>query len=81
MMKIHGFDGTVNFLEFLASKKIIHKIRYSGTKSLIIEFNVLTKRVEVDIFEDHADYSVFSGTEDVEDDIPALFELIAEHWG
>ncbi len=80
MMNIHGLTGMVNFLAFLTDRKIPYSIRYAGSESLIVQFNILTKRIEIDFFEDHVQYSVFSGSEDVENDEGALFDLIKNHW-
>ena len=44
----------------------------------MVEITLLGKRLEVDFFEDHIEYSVFSGNEDVLDDVPALIGMIKD---
>jgi hypothetical protein len=44
----------------------------------MVTCTLVGQRVEVDFFEDHIEYSVFDGNEDVLDDQKALFDAIEE---
>jgi len=45
----------------------------------MVTFTTVGKRIELDFFADHIEYSIFSGDESVLDDEKALFEIIASH--
>ena len=42
----------------------------------MVTITIIGARIEVDFFDDHIEYSVFRGSEDVLDDQHALFEMI-----
>ncbi len=44
----------------------------------MVTFTLVGKRMEVDFFKDHIEYSIFSGDESVEDDVPKLLGMIAD---
>jgi hypothetical protein len=46
--------------------------------SLMVTYTLLGARVELDFFEDHIEYSVFTGDEFVLDDQKALFDAIED---
>ncbi len=78
-MKITGLDGLINFYDFLQKKKIRYATFCDRDDCVTILVCIMRHRIEVDIFEDHIEYSIFSGNEGVEDDQQALFDLIARY--
>jgi hypothetical protein len=41
----------------------------------MVTLALVGKRIEVDFFEDHVEYSIFTGDESVEDDVDKLLAL------
>jgi hypothetical protein len=47
---------------------------------MMVRFDMVGVRVEVEFFEDRLEFSSFTGHEDVESDENALMTLIDENW-
>ncbi len=75
-----GFEGVLEFLKFLRSKKIQFSIEQQRDDALMISFALVGVRAEVEFFVDHIEFSTFKGSEAVESDERALMALIAENW-
>ena len=76
-MKLNGFDGLIKILKLLDDNRIDFKLDRQRDDAIMITFALVGTRVEVEIFSDHIEYSVFHGTEDVLFDQEYLIELIA----
>lgn len=60
-------------LRALETKKLYYVLSRHRDDSIMITVTDVGKRVEIDVFEDnHIEYSIFSGTEDVVSDLPDL---------
>jgi len=75
-----GFEGLLEFLKFLRSKKIQFGIEQQRDDALMVSFALVGVRVEVEFFTDHVEFSAFKGSEVVESDEKRLMALIAENW-
>ena len=47
--------------------------------AMMVEIHLVGIRLEVEFFDDHIEYSLFTGDESVEDDQKKLFDLLIEH--
>jgi hypothetical protein len=71
-----GLKKLLLFIGHLRSKNIRSDLANDRPDSVMVTFTVFGARVEVDFFEDHFEYSVFTGSEDVEGDEAKLFAII-----
>jgi len=78
MDRLRGIKDLIRFLNYLDHNKISYWLSHDRSDSIMVEITLLGKRLEVDFFEDHIEYSVFSGNEDVLDDVPALIGMIKD---
>ena len=75
-MTLDGVKDLIPFLDFLDEKKVCFTLGRERPETIMVTILILGARIEVEIFDDHIEYSVFRGSEDVLDDQPALFEMI-----
>jgi len=78
-MKLSGISGIIEFLNELEKRKIIYKISKMRDDSVMINLTIVGHRIEIDFFDDHIEYSVFSGNEEVLSDQNELWKLIYSH--
>ena len=78
-MIIHGYDGMLRFLDHLKDKNIPFKITRERHDCLMASFAMVGFRVEVEFFEDHVEYSVFTGHEDVLENENELLAMIEKY--
>ncbi len=71
-----GLARLLRFLSHLRERKVHFSVSSHRDDSIMVTFTVIGARVEVDFFENHFEYSVFKGSEDVEDDEAALLGII-----
>lgn len=76
MPKLDGIKDLIPFLSFLDKRKIFYWLSHDRPESIMVEITRVGKRIEVDFFDDHIEYSVFEGNEDVLDDQEKLFRMI-----
>jgi hypothetical protein len=79
-MKLSGLQDLLPFLNFLRKEKIWYKLDCCREDAIMVTLTVVGARIEVDFFDDHIEFSVFSGDESVEDDPDLLFRIIRERW-
>jgi hypothetical protein len=77
-MKNGGFRELINFLNYLDQNRVGYNLEHDRSDSIMVTFTLVGKRVELDFFEDHIEYSVFSGDESVENDVEKLMEMIRD---
>lgn len=75
-MTLHGIKDLIPFLAYLDGKHVSYLLARDRDDSIMVTITIIGARIEVDFFDDHIEYSVFRGSEDVLDDQPALFEMI-----
>jgi hypothetical protein len=75
-MKTGGIKGLLQFLKHLNDNKIMFDLDHQRDDSIMVTLALVGKRIEVDFFEDHVEYSIFTGDESVEDDVDKLLALI-----
>jgi len=75
-MTLGGVKDLIPFLSFLDDKHVSYVLARDRDDSIMVTVTVVGARIEIDFFDDHIEYSVFRGSEDVLDDQPALFEMI-----
>jgi hypothetical protein len=73
---LHGIKDLIPFLNYLDQNKVSYWLSHDRDDSIMVEITLLGKRIEVDFMEDHIEYSIFYGNEDVLDDVPSLFAMI-----
>lgn len=79
-MEINGISDILKFLDFLRGKKIHFRLDQYRTNTIMVTFTLVGCRVEVDFFEDHIEFSYFTGDESVHDDWAVMQGLFDKHW-
>jgi hypothetical protein len=79
-MKLSGIQDILEFLQFLRSKNIFFRIEGLRAESIMVTFTLVGCRVEFDFFEDHIEFSYFTGDEGVHDDWKMMEQLLNDHW-
>ena len=77
-MTLTGIKDFLPFLEFLRDHRIWFRVDSLRDDAVNVEIHLVGVRLEVEFFEDHIEYSVFTGDESVLDDQKQLFDLIIE---
>jgi hypothetical protein len=77
-LTLGGIKDFLPFVEFLRDHRIWFKIESLRDDAVCVEIHLVGVRLEVEFFEDHIEYSVFSGDESVLDDQKQLLALILE---
>ncbi len=79
-MQLNGIKDLLSFLQHLRdlSGAPWFRLDYSRYDAVMVEIDMPGVRLEVEFFEDHVEYSIFEGSEDVLDDQARLFTLIDE---
>ena len=78
-MTLGGIKDLLPFLEFLRDHKIWFRMESLRDDAMMVEIHLVGMRLEVEFFDDHIEYSLFTGDESVEDDQEKLFDLLIEH--
>ena len=78
--KPRGLVDLLGYLEFLRSKRIGFDLSQDRPDSIMVTFTLVGCRVEVDFFDDHIEFSYFTGDEAVEDDWAVMQRLLDTHW-
>jgi hypothetical protein len=79
-MRADGLQRMLDFLDVLREKGIHFWIEQQAPEALMVTFTLVGRRVEVEFFDDHLEFSYFKGNEDVSRDEKLLMALIAENW-
>lgn len=79
-MILNGLSDILKFLDFLRGKKIHFSLTQDRPDSIMVTFTLVGCRVEVDFFEDHIEFSYFTGDEGVHDDWKLMQALLDKHW-
>ena len=79
-MKLRGLQDLFTFLNFLRKEKIFFELDYERDNAIMVTLTVVGARIEVEFFDDHIEFSVFTGDESVEDDPDLLLRIIRERW-
>lgn len=78
---LKGFDGMVDFLNYLHDQKITYRLDHSRAESVMASLTLVGARIEVEFFSDHIEFSIFTGDESVSRDTQLLYRTIDKHWG
>jgi hypothetical protein len=78
--EFNGVGDILEFLDFLRSKKIHFRLDQYRTNTILVSFTLVGCRVEVDFFDDHIEFSYFTGDESVHDDWKIMQGLLDNHW-
>ena len=78
MENLRGLNDLLPFLNFLKRKRVSYRLDHERFDALMVSVTLLGERFEIDFFEDHIEYSRFTGDESVQDDQATLFRLIAD---
>ena len=79
-MQLNGIKDLLSFLGFLKKEGVFYRLDHLRHDSIMVSFTLVGVRIELDFFEDHVEFSVFRGTEEVETDMGLLADLIKENW-
>lgn len=71
----------LRLLTLLNKKKLMFRLEQQRDEAIMVSFAFVGMRVEVEVFEDHLEFSTFAGDEGVDSDEARLFRLIEEKWG
>ena len=80
VMQVSGIKDLLPFLQHLRdiSSAPWFRLSYDRYEAVMVEIHMIGVRLEVEFFDDHIEYSIFEGNEDVLDDQERLFALIDE---
>jgi hypothetical protein len=68
----------LNFLTFLRNHRISFELSQERDTCVMVTIALPCIRIEVEIFEDHIEYSYFTGNEDVYSDEAELYKLLKD---
>jgi len=74
-----GIRDLLPFLNHLKNSSIFFRLEHQRPDSVMVCLTLVGKRIEVDFFDDHIEYSIFTGDESVLEDQEKLFGMI-NHW-
>lgn len=80
-MTLGGMKDLISFLNYLDREKIYYRLDHVRDDTVMVSFTLVGARIELDFFDDHVEFSIFKGSEAVEDDVELLFQQIQAHWG
>ena len=80
-IRLRGIQDFIPFLQLLDSRRISYKINRARDDSVFITVTTVGKRIEIDFFQDHIEYSWFEGNEEVLDDQDGLYRELEEFVG
>jgi hypothetical protein len=75
-MTLNGVNDLLAFANFLKAAKIEYRLQHSRHDALTIQLFLIGAFVEIDFFNEHVEYTLFQGSENVLDDQERLFALI-----
>lgn len=78
MDNLAGLNDLLPFLNLLKKHEITFTLHHDRDDALMVTVSLVRARVEVEFFEDHVDFSRFTGDESVENDVSALLDLIEQ---
>jgi len=78
MNHLRDIRDLIPFLAFLKQHHVFFRLENNRSDSIMVCFTLLRIRVELDFFDDHIEFSYFTGSEDVENDQKLLFGMIKE---
>jgi hypothetical protein len=73
-----GLDRLLGFLAKLNKRGVSYSLSQHRPDTIMVTFTVVGARIEVDFFNDHLEYSIFTGNEDVEGDVTRLDRIIED---
>lgn len=79
-MTLNGIKDLIPFLAFLDEKHVSYTLSRERDDSIMVTTAVVGARIEIEFFDDHIEYSVFRGNEDVLGDQPALFKMLRDFY-
>ena len=77
-MKLTGLKDLLPFVNFLKDMRLTYRMDHWRFDALTVTVYLVGIRLEVEFFDDHIEYSYFTGDESVHDDQARLFEMIKE---
>ena len=77
-MTLTGIKDLLPFVEFLRDRKIWFRMDSLRHDAITVEIHLVGIRLEVEFFDDHIEYSTFTGDETVQDDQKKLFDILSE---
>jgi hypothetical protein len=77
---LRGIGDRIPFLVYLDDQRIHYALSRHRDDSVMVTFTVVGARVEVDFFDDHIEFSAFTGSEDVVSYPAALYAVMREGW-
>jgi hypothetical protein len=80
-MTLRGIIDLLPFLKFLREQRIGFSLSQDRPDSVMVTLTLVGCRVEVDFFDDHIEFSYFTGSEAVESDWNIMKNLLDTHWG
>jgi hypothetical protein len=69
----------LKLLNYLNKKKIMFRLEQQRDDAIMVSFDFVRIRVEVEVFEDHYEFSTFTGDESINSDEAELFKLIDDN--
>ncbi len=77
-LKLSGIIDLISFLHLLERNKIWFRLDRLRQESVMVTIHMVSRRLEVDFFQDHIEYSWYDGDESVHDDQGWLYDVLEE---
>ncbi len=77
-MTMGGLTKLTNFIAFLRKNYVAFDLKSSRPDAIMVVVSLPYERYEVEFFEDRAEWAVFTGNEDCEDNFDVLYARIAD---
>jgi hypothetical protein len=78
MKHLNGIRDLIPFLDYLRDRKVSFDLSHDRHDSVMVTVMIVRERLEIDFFDDHIEYSRFTGDESVLSDQAVLFGLIED---
>lgn len=78
-IRLSGITTFLPFLQLLDANHIGYELSRQRDDSIMLTITVIKRRIEIDVFQDHIEYSWFDGDESVHDDQDWLYKVL-EDW-
>ncbi len=78
MDDLRGLRDLLPFLNFLGENSVWYVVQHTRADAIMVTITLVGERIEIEFFEDHIEFSRFTGDESVQRDVGLLFRPIAD---
>ncbi len=77
-MRLAGLKDLLSFVNYLGKARIWYRLEHLRDDALMVSIHMVGMRMEVEFFDDHVEFTTFSGDESVDRDQGRLFAMLDE---